>query len=624
MKKALLAAAAMLAIGSSAMAQPFSENFNSGIPSNWPMIKADNNTISPNLVQSIVTKLGAQAWMAWPKATGDSCVITTSWFSPAGKADRWLLTPAFQVTDPNMVLSWEDYATDNSYPDSMQVWVSPTAGTTASSFTTVIYNDKGGADNFIKKGVSLGAYNGQTIRIAFRNNSTDKAVLMMDNVNTQVITALDGAVDSLAFPKIAGSGSPVKVKISNQGATNLTSVTLTYDVDGGSPVSQTFPGLNIMPYGSAWVTFSSTVTAGTGSHTLTVNLTQVNGTADPVASNNSKSSAFASAGASVQRNALIEEFTSSTCGPCAIFNVTFDPLINANNVNNPSSNFNIIKYQMNWPNPGNDVSYNNDGYQRRVYYQVNSIPDHYTNGKPGGAGNQAEIDNAKLAPAYLTMSGTYTIESDSLIATVTLTPNFTLNNANFKLYMAATEAHYTNNGATTSQKQYYHVMRKMLPDGNGITVNSFTSGTPQTFTQKFKYTVGTVTQMSNTFWGSPFAGNLVAFVQDPSSDDIIQSVSIPAQWPTAVNDLNGGLGNPKVYPNPAKEIANIAFTLDKGADISLNVMDATGRVVYSVKEKMNAGAQHMFIPTSKLTAGVYSVIVSSEEGSLKQNLTVIK
>src|SRR5690606_13596804 len=223
-----------------------------------------------------------------------------------------------------------------------------------------------------------------------------------------------------------------------------------------------------------WLTFTNTVTSSSGAHTLNVNLTQINGTADPVTSNNSKSTSFASAGASVQRNALIEEFTSSTCAPCASFNVTFDPLILANNVNKPSSNFNIVKYQMNWPAPGNDVSYNNDGFQRRVYYQVSAIPDHFTNGKPGGSGNQTEIDNAKLSPAYLTMSGTYTVKNDSIIATVTLTPNFTLTNANFKLYMAATEEHYTNNGATTSQKQYYHVMRKMLPDGNGITINSFT------------------------------------------------------------------------------------------------------------------------------------------------------
>src|SRR5690606_30134596 len=141
MKKSLLAVAAMLTIGTSAIAQPFSENFNSGIPSTWAMIKGDNNTISPNLVPVIVTKLGNQAWMAWQRGTGDSCIITTSWFSPPGKADRWLITPSFQVTDPNMVLSWEDFATDNSFPDSMQVWVSPTAGTTVNSFTTMLYSE---------------------------------------------------------------------------------------------------------------------------------------------------------------------------------------------------------------------------------------------------------------------------------------------------------------------------------------------------------------------------------------------------------------------------------------------------------------------------------------------------
>ena len=167
-------------------------------------------------------------------------------------------------------------------------------------------------------------------------------------------------------------------------------------------------------------------------------------------------------------------------------------------------------------------------------------------------------------------------------------------------------------------------MRKMLPDGNGITINNFTNGVPQTFTQRYKYTVGTVTQMSNIFWGSPFAGNLVVFLQDLSSSQIIQSASFPAQWPTSVNDLNGGLGNIKVYPNPAKEGANVAFTLDKAASVNISVVDAVGHVVYNTSDNMNAGAQHLFIPTTNFAAGHYNVLISSEEGKLTSSLTVVK
>lgn len=622
MKRLLLPLALGVALGANAQ---WSENFNSGIPSTWTMTKVDNNIPSANLNSSIVSHLSTQAWMAWPITVTDSCALTVSYFSPAGKADRWLITPPITVNDPNMVLYWDDYAVDNTFTDSLQVLVSPTNSTTTSTFTATLYNDKGSLDNFSKKGVSLGNYNGQTVRVAFRNNNNDNYVLMLDNVGTAVVSARDASVDSVIFPKLLSGNSPVKVIVSNQGATTLTSLTLTYSVDNGSPISQTFTGLNILPYGSTTLQFTTGVnSAATGPHTLGVDLTQSNGTADPIASNNNKTMSFSVANSTVTRNGLIEEFTSSTCVPCAAFNVNFDPLIIANNANDPTSHFNIIKYQMNWPAPGNDVSYNNDGLLRRIYYGVNAIPDHYTNGQPGGNGDQAEITASKTAPAFATISGTYTIKGDSLIASVTVTPTFTLNNANFKLYLGATEMHYTNNGATTTQLQYYHVMRKMLPDGNGIVINNFANGVPQTFVQKYKYTVGTVTQMSNTFWGSPFAGNLVAFLQDPSSNNIVQSVSIPAQWPTAINDVNGGLGNVIVYPNPAREGANVTFTTDKAVSVNVNVVDATGKVVYTMNEKMNTGAQHVFVPTANFAAGIYNVTIATEGGQLTQRLTVIK
>ena len=44
---------------------------------------------------------------------------------------------------------------------------------------------------------------------------------------------------------------------------------------------------------------------------------------------------------------LYEEFTSSTCGPCAFANAILDPLLMAN-----EGTHSLIKYQMNWPGSG--------------------------------------------------------------------------------------------------------------------------------------------------------------------------------------------------------------------------------------------------------------------------------
>src|SRR5690606_19706040 len=110
-----------------------------------------------------------------------------------------------------------------------------------------------------------------------------------------------------------------------------------------------------------------------------------------------------------ERACFIEEFTSSTCPPCASFNAYFDPMIDALGVNTAAAKFNIIKYQMNWPSPGNDRSYNSHALTRRSYYGVSSIPDHYTHGLAGGNGSQAEIDACKGGNTLFEINGTYTV-----------------------------------------------------------------------------------------------------------------------------------------------------------------------------------------------------------------------
>ncbi len=631
MKKQIFTLGISMAAAFGASAQLATQTFNSGIPATWLMIKGDNNTPSANWVTRIQTELAVKAWMTWPSPTGtagDSCVLTTSLFTPAGTANRWLISPPFMVNGANIVASWMDYATETGNPDNLQVRVATNGGTTAADFGTVIYDRPATEEALGKNAISLAAYNGQTIRLAFRDNSTDKGILMLDNIGTEVVTtAMDAAVTSLTFPTLVAASAQPAVTVTNNGYTTITSLTITYSIDGGAAVSQTFTGLTLTPFAVQTLTFTTPVTGiATGAHTIQVDLTQANGAADPVASNNTKTAAFAVPGTAVQRAGLMEEFTSSTCAPCAAFNSSFDPLIIGAtvNANMPSSNFNIIKYQMNWPSPGNDKSYNGDGLTRRTYYGVNSIPDHFTNGVAGTSGDQAEIDNSKTAPAYMSITGSYIIKSDSIFASATITPNFTITGANFKVRMAATEIHYTNNAATTSQKEYYHVMRQMFPTAAGTTVANWTNGTPQTFTYKAKYTIGGVAQMNKNFWGSPFGGNLIVFVQDDNTKEIFQSKSVSAQWPAGVSNVNA-VKDINVFPNPATNAARVTFSIEKSSNVDVQVMDALGRTaLVAANEQMTSGQHQVSINTSSLANGTYNVIIRVDGGVSTQRLSVVK
>ena len=164
----------------------------------------------------------------------------------------------------------------------------------------------------------------------------------------------------------------------------------------------------------------------------------------------------------------------------------------------------------------------------------------------------------------------------------------------------------------------------MLPDGNGISIPGFTAGVPQTFSEKFKYNKGSVTQGSYNFWTHPINGNLVAFVQAPASHEVLQSVAIPAKWPTAVGNVASGLNHVDLYPNPARTHTNLVFSLDEAASVSINVVDALGKVVYTKSEKMNSGKQSLIIATDNFAAGIYNVSIATEKGVETQRLTVAK
>jgi hypothetical protein len=637
MKKILLTAALGVASLGNADAQLALQNFNSAtFPAGWTRIKVDNNT--PTGIQTwMITGLTTNAWILRSRGTGDSCLLTTSLFSPAGQADRWVVTPAFNVTSPNMVISWEDAEGVAGGNDLMEVWVSPTAGNTVSSFTQMPYQASvtpmvNGAATFGKHGTQLGAYNGQNITVAFRNHSTNQGTSRLDNVQTEVIAnTIDGAVNAITFPKIVGatSSTPVNVTIKNLGYNTITSLSLNYAVDGGTPVQQNFSSLSVTPFGSTTLTFTTPiVNPAIAGHSLAVNILQVNGAADPITTNNQMTKAFTVPTQTVPRAGLIEELSSSTCPPCSTFNAVFDPLAFAQNANVPSSNFNVIKYQMNWPGAGNDASYNNDGLTRRTFYGTNGIPEHFTNGAPGGAGDLAEINASKASPAYATITGTYIVDPSSSSAgtisgSVSVTPHFSIT-GNYKIHIALVERFYQNTANTTGQLDYRYVMRRMIPSGNGTTVSSWTSGTPQVINiTSSPYTVGSVAQMNTNMWGSPIGSDLVVFIQDNDDNSILQSKVIPAQWPTDVATIANET-KVMIAPNPATDFAVVALDMASAANVTIHVTDALGRIVHTTTQQLSAGRNDIGINTSEFSTGLYNVTIQTEKGSITERLSVVK
>jgi hypothetical protein len=118
-----------------------------------------------------------------------------------------------------------------------------------------------------------------------------------------------------------------------------------------------------------------------------------------------------------------------------------------------------------------------------------------------------------------------------------------------------------------------------------------------TFTQPFF-----VSLLYTTQWFSN--GNAVRMSLNMA--DAVSSVS--------VNELNKNL-KLNVYPNPAKNILNLAVSADASLGrISYQVMDIAGRIVTSEATVINSNNEVIPVNISGLQNGVYSIVVKTSKG----------
>ncbi|KAB2805408.1 T9SS type A sorting domain-containing protein [Phaeocystidibacter luteus] len=78
----------------------------------------------------------------------------------------------------------------------------------------------------------------------------------------------------------------------------------------------------------------------------------------------------------------------------------------------------------------------------------------------------------------------------------------------------------------------------------------------------------------------------------------------------------------KAFPNPAANEITITYDVNAAADVTLNIIDVTGRVVYTEVSNNVSGRQFQNINTSEFNNGVYFYTVSSENNVLEGKFVV--
>lgn len=92
----------------------------------------------------------------------------------------------------------------------------------------------------------------------------------------------------------------------------------------------------------------------------------------------------------------------------------------------------------------------------------------------------------------------------------------------------------------------------------------------------------------------------------------------------SVDKING-LSELTVYPNPAKDMAKLNFSLENASNLTIAVYDQLGQLVQTLaKSNFNAGLNTVEINTTALNSGIYSIRIDAENGTLTQRISVIK
>lgn len=118
-------------------------------------------------------------------AGANLAAYSNSWYSPAGQADDWMISPQIMI-GPNARVEWFSRAQDPAYPDGFEVYVSTAGGDVADFTDPAIFTiaNEAATGDYVYHQVDLAAagYADQMIYLAWRNNSNDQFVLLVDDV----------------------------------------------------------------------------------------------------------------------------------------------------------------------------------------------------------------------------------------------------------------------------------------------------------------------------------------------------------------------------------------------------------------------------------------------------------
>ena len=578
-----------------------------------------------------------------------------------------LITPAINCSGQTYVaLQFDQFF--NAYAQGVvgQVFVSTDSTNWTMVFDAIqdFINNGGQAQDpeLIQLNISTQAANQPKVWVKWNYQATNDLWWAVDDIRVFTLPTNDVAVDSVVMPNYVGAANgstTIQATIENLGGATLNSVQLSYVVDGGAPVTQTFGTLGLAAFNYTTLQFTTPANFDSvKAFNVTITSSSPNGGTDANAANDMASRQIVGISQVPNRNVLIEEFSTAICGYCP-GGATYIKQIMASD----DSAFVIpVSIHAGFGTDGMTTAYDdtlaNDldlngapsaCIDRELYYYNTGL----TVGVPGLPGpndwkTDVEAEYGVTSPVSLTASNVYNPTTREVSVTVN-SVFYGPVTGDFRMNCYITEDSVVGSGSGYDQHSYYysaptgtgnpwlnvgtysasngyatiagyvhnHVDRKLMnatygnASATGNIPHSVTPGT--TYSQTYTFTLP-----SN--WRTKFI-KLVPFVSqyNPSFSNseyniVWNAVSMNLNTATGIDEASAA-NNEKfvLYPNPAKDVVTLAYSLDNNAKLSFEVYNMLGQMVSSDgQSNFDKGSYTTMINIANFANGIYFVTVKDD------------
>ena len=452
---------------------------------------------------------------------------------------------------------------------------------------------------------------------------------------------LDASLTSAAIKakSLAGSTAPATIKIKNVGLTKITSAEVEWSVNGGAKTTEQYTlNLNNLQE-SAALKLSAPVNYSGGISSIDFNITKVNGSNDQKASNNTRTLSIEGVTPAPHKKIVVEEATGTWCQFCPRGAVYMDSLTKL------------------YPEHFIGIAVHNSDPMVVGPYDAGMTSFPGFTGFPSVVTNRKTLSDpdaiepifydqiVELTPVILNLGARYNANTRLLEVEVkadfveAVTGDHRFNFVVIEDGVKGTTSSYNQSNAyagggrgpmggyellpnpvPAAQMVYNHVARAIL-DGYSGTASYLPDDilANTSYLKGYKYNVPTAQNFNNL--------KLIGIMMDPNGEIInANEVTIDEALAnglfTGTNDPGNDLTQLVVSPNPVSDIALVHFSISNTSNVSMEILDMTGRIVGKKNYGTMSGVVDLPIQTSVLENGNYLIRVIQDNKFLTQKLIV--